>query len=39
MIVLGYWNIKGRLEETRLLMAYLNLEYKEENPKNVNEWF
>ena len=32
MIILGYWNIKGRMEEIRLLMAYFNIKYKEENP-------
>ena len=34
----GYWGIKGQGEESRLLLAYLGLEYTECNPTK-DEWF
>ena len=34
---LGYWNIKGRGEIIRILLAYFNLEYKEFNPTSREE--
>ena len=29
---LSYWNIKGRAEVTRLILADLNIKYTEKNP-------
>ena len=34
---LAYWNIQGRAEVLRLLLAYFNLEYTEMNPKSPQE--
>ena len=34
---LGYWNIKGRAEPLRLLLAYFKLEYTEINPQSYEE--
>lgn len=31
---LHYWDIKGRPEPIRLMMAYLKMEYKEVSPTN-----
>lgn len=36
---IGYWNIKGRAEILRLLLAYFNLPYKEVNPASKEEAF
>ena len=35
---LGYWGVKGILEPIRWLAAHLGLEFKEFNPKSVEEW-
>ena len=34
---LGYWNVKGRAELIRILLAYFNLEYKEVHPTSPED--
>ena len=35
---LGYWNIKGRVEPIRLLLAYTKQEYKDVHPTSKEDW-
>lgn len=37
-LTLGYWNVKGSAEFSRLLLAYLKIQYTNEHPKDFADW-
>ena len=41
ILILGYWNIRGRSESIKALLEYLNVPYQLKNyPENdFNQWF
>src|SRR3990167_7620970 len=39
MLELGYCNIKGQAELSRILLNYLGLEYKDHHPNSAEEWY